>query len=49
MKWTKLSCQRFKDNEVRLQLFALVYNLGNFLRQLVLSKPIQSWTLSALR
>jgi Transposase DDE domain group 1 len=49
VKWTKLSCRRFKDNEVRLQLFALAYNLANFLRQLVLPKPIQDWTLTTLR
>ena len=49
MKWTKLSCRRFKDNAVRLQLFALAYNLANFLRQLVLPKPIQGWTLTTLR
>jgi hypothetical protein len=24
--WRKLSCRRFKDNEARLQLFALAYN-----------------------
>src|SRR5262249_59483420 len=45
----KLSCQRFKDNAARLQLFALAYNLANFLRQLVLPKPIQGWTLTTLR
>ena len=49
VKWTKLSCRRFKDNEARLQLFALAYNLANFLRQLVLPKPIQGWTLTTLR
>jgi Transposase DDE domain group 1 len=49
VKWTKLSCRRFKDNAARLQLFALTYNLGNFLRQLVLPKPIRSWTLRTLR
>jgi hypothetical protein len=31
VKWTKLSCRTFKDNQARLQLFALAYNLGNFL------------------
>ena len=36
IKWTRLSCRGFKDNQVRLQLFALAYNLGNFLRQLAL-------------
>jgi hypothetical protein len=49
VKWTKLSCRRFKDNAARLQLFALAYNLGNFLRQLVLPKPIRGWTLTTLR
>lgn len=49
VKRTKLSCRRFKDNETRLQLFALAYNLGNFLRQLVLPKSVKHWTLSTLR
>jgi hypothetical protein len=49
VKWTKLSCRRFQDNGARLQLFALAYNLANFLRQLVLPKPIQNWTLTTLR
>jgi hypothetical protein len=49
VKWTKLSCRRLKDNAARLQLFALAYNLANFLRQLVLPKPIQGWTLTTLR
>jgi hypothetical protein len=46
VKWTKLSCRRFKDNAALLQLFALAYNLANFLRQLVLPKPIRGWTLT---
>jgi len=49
VKWTKLSCRRFMDNEARLQLFALAYNLASFLRQLVLPKQIKSWTLTTLR
>jgi hypothetical protein len=48
VKWTKLLCRRFKDKEARLQLFALAYNLANFLGQLVLPKPIQGWTLTTL-
>jgi len=36
VKWTKLSCHDFVDNQVRLQLFALTYNLENFLRRLAL-------------
>jgi hypothetical protein len=49
VKWTKLSCRRFQDNAARLQLFALAYNLAYFLRQLVLGKSIQGWTLTTLR
>src|SRR5205823_4760375 len=41
---TRLSCRRFKDNQVRLQLFALAYNLANFLRQLALPRSVQTWT-----
>ena len=26
VKWTKLSCRTFKDNQVRLQLFALAFS-----------------------
>ena len=44
-----MSCRRFKDNAARLQLFALAYNLANFLRQLVLPRPIRGWTLTTLR
>src|SRR5262249_56693975 len=49
VKWTKLSCRRFKDNEARLRLFALAYNLANALRQLALPRSIRSWTLITLR
>jgi hypothetical protein len=49
VKWTKLSCRRFKDNAARLQLFALAYNLGNSLRQLVLPKSVKHRTLTTLR
>jgi hypothetical protein len=34
LNWTRLSCHDFVDNQVRLQLFALAYNLGNFLRRI---------------
>jgi hypothetical protein len=37
------------DNQVQLQLFALAYNLGNFLRRLVLPKPVKHWSLTSLR
>ncbi len=34
--WTRLSCHRFRANEVRLQLSVLAYNLGNLSRRLIL-------------
>ena len=34
---------------MRLQLFALAYNLANFLRSLALPDPIAQWSLSTLR
>jgi Transposase DDE domain group 1 len=34
LRWTRLSCRAFRGNAVRLQLFALAYNLANFLRSL---------------
>jgi hypothetical protein len=37
------------DNQVRLQLFVLAYNLGNFLRQAVLPRAVRHWTLTTLR
>jgi hypothetical protein len=49
VKWTRLSCRRFKDNPARLQLFALAYNLANVLRQLALPRSIRSWALTTLR
>ena len=49
MRWTRLSCRAFQDNAVRLQLFALAYNLANFLRSLALPDPIAQWSLTTLR
>jgi hypothetical protein len=49
IKWTKLSCRTFKDNQTRLQLFALAYNLANFLRRLAVPKSVCHWTLTTLR
>jgi hypothetical protein len=49
LKWTKLSCHDFVDNEVRLMLFVLAYNLGNYLRQAVLPPSVSHWTLTTLR
>ena len=47
--WTKLSCRTFKDNQTRLQLFALAYNLANFLRRLALPNEVKHWSLTTLR
>ena len=49
VKWTRLSCHDFVDNQVRLQLFALAYNLGNFLRRLALPKGVKHWSMTTLR
>jgi hypothetical protein len=49
VKWTRLSCHDFADNQVRLHLFVLAYNLGNFLRQAVLPRAVRQWTLTTLR
>ena len=47
--WTRLSCHRFRANEVRLQLSVLAYNLGNLWRRLGLPHRIKSWSLTSLQ
>jgi len=47
--WTRLSCHRFRANEVRLQLSVLAYNLGNLWRRLVLPARIDTWSLTSLQ
>ena len=49
VKWTRLSCHDFVDNQVRLQLFVLAYNRGNFLRRLALPNKVKHWSLTTLR
>ena len=49
LNWTRLSCHDFDDNQARLRLFALAYNLGNFLRRLALPASVKHWTLTTLR
>ena len=49
LNWTRLSCHDFVDNHVRLQLFVLAYNLGNFLRRLALPKKIKDWSLRTIQ
>jgi len=48
IKWTRLSCRTFAANAVRLQLHALAYNLGNFMRTLALPKGAELWSLTSL-
>ena len=49
IRWTRLSCRTFAANAVRLQLHALAYNLGNFLRTLATPEPIKDWSLTSLK
>jgi hypothetical protein len=49
IKWTRLSCRTFTANAARLQLHALAYNLGNFVRTLATPEAIKDWTLTSLR
>jgi len=49
IKWTRLSCRTFAANAVRLQLHALAYNLGNFMRTLAMPEPIKDWSLTSLK
>jgi hypothetical protein len=49
IKWTRLSCRTLAANAVRLQLHALAYNLGNFLRTLATPEPIKDWSLTSLK
>jgi hypothetical protein len=49
IKWMRLSCRSFAANAVRLQLHALAYNLGNFLRTLATPEPIKGWSLTSLK
>jgi len=48
LKWTRLSCKHFHSNQVRLGLFVMAYNIGNFLRRLVLPDYIKHWSLRTL-
>ncbi len=49
IKWTRLSCRSFRNEAVRLQLHALAYNLGNFMRTLALPDAVEQWSLTTLR
>src|SRR5437879_11729471 len=45
--WTRLSCHRFRANEVRLLLGVIADNLGNLLRRPVLPVAIPTWSLTS--
>jgi hypothetical protein len=49
VKMTRLSCRRFRSNEVRLWLSLIAYNLGNLWRRLVLPRKIENWSLTSLQ
>jgi hypothetical protein len=49
IKWTRLSCRKFRDNAVRLHLHALAYNLVNFMRTLALPDAVEQCSLTSLR
>ena len=49
MFWTRLSCHRFRGNEVRLWLSVLAYNLGNLWRRLAVPRRIGNWSLTSLQ
>jgi len=44
LDWMRLSCHEFKANVVRLGLFVLAYNLGNFL-----PRQMETWSLTSLK
>jgi hypothetical protein len=46
---TRLSCHRFRSNQVRLALSLLAYNLGNLWRRLALPKRIENRSLTSLQ
>ena len=49
LNWTRLSCHKFVANQVRLGLFIMAYNVGNFLRRLVLPESMKHWSLTSLQ
>jgi hypothetical protein len=48
-RMTRLSCHRFRSNEVRLWLSVIAYNLGNLWRRLGLPQRIGNWSLTSLQ
>jgi hypothetical protein len=46
---TRLSCHRFRANEVRLWLSVIAYNLVNLWRRLALPAAVANWSLTGLK
>jgi hypothetical protein len=49
VKMTRLSCHRFRSNQVWLVLSLQAYNLGNLWRRLGLPRRIENWSLTSLQ
>ena len=49
VKMTRLSCHKFRSNEVRLLLTIIACNLGNLWRRLALPQRIGNWSLTSLQ
>src|SRR5260370_4645018 len=49
VKMTRLSCHRFRSNEVRIWLSVIAYNLANLWRRLELPKRISNESLTSLQ
>ncbi len=49
VSWSRLSCNRFRGNEVRLWLSVIAYNLGNLWPRLALPNRIRNWSLTSLQ
>ena len=46
---TRLSCHRFRANQVRLWLSVFAYNLSNLWRRLALPTRVATWSLTSLQ
>jgi len=49
LAWTGLPCAGSSSEKVRLALFVLAYNLGNFLRRFALPPEVSRWSLSSVQ
>jgi len=49
VKMTRLSCHKFRSNEVQVWLSIIAYNLGDLWRRLVLPQRIGNWFLTNLQ